>query len=46
MTSSIVGEILHFEQANLIKTPGKDVNDVTIVGCALSKGIVELSINQ
>ena len=45
MTSSVVGEILHFQHTNLIKTSGKDIDDVAIVGSAFGESIIELEQN-
>lgn len=45
MASREIGEVLHFQQTDLIKTAGENINNVTIVGSALSEGIIELGLN-
>lgn len=45
MTASKVGEILHFQQTDLIKTAGENIDNMAIVGSALSEGIIELGSN-
>lgn len=45
MTSSEVGEVLHFQQTDLIKTPGENIDDVAVVGSALREGVIELGLD-
>ena len=40
-----VGQPLHFEETNLIKTASKDVDDVAIVCCSLGEIVVELPLS-
>ena len=42
MSSSGVRETLHRQQSDLIKTTGKNVDDVAVLCCALGEGVVEL----
>lgn len=43
MPAGIVGEIFHLQQANLVKTPGKNVHDVAIMSGTFRQAIVKLS---
>lgn len=45
MTSGVIGEVLHFQETNLIETAGEDINNVAIVGSPLGKGVVELYLS-
>jgi hypothetical protein len=45
VTSSVVGEVLHFQQTDLIETSSEDIDNVAIIGSALGKGIVELVLD-
>lgn len=45
MTSSEIGEVLHFQQTDLIKAASENIDNMTIVGSALSEGIIELGLN-
>lgn len=42
MSTCRVGKTAHFEQTNLIKTSGKDIDNMAVVGNALGKVLVEL----
>lgn len=39
-----VGKRLHLQKTDLVKTPSKQVNNVSVVGHSLRKGLVELVI--
>ena len=43
-TVSRVGQSLHLEQANLVETAGKEVDNMPVVEDALGKAIIELSL--
>ena len=42
MATSRVAQTLHFKQTDLIKTTGKDIDGVAIMGSALGEIIIEL----
>ncbi len=42
MASGRIAETLHLKEADLIKAASEDVNNVTIVSCALRQIIIEL----
>jgi hypothetical protein len=42
MTAGVIGHVLHFQHAHLIKTSSKEVNYVTVVCGALGEIVVEL----
>lgn len=42
MAASRVAQALHLKQANLIEATSKDVDDVSVVGCAFGQILVEL----
>ena len=44
MTSSKVGEVLHLQHTDLIKTSSENIDNVAIVGRAFGEGVVELEL--
>lgn len=42
MTTSRIGEPLHFKKADLIEAAGEDVNDVTVVRDSFREVVIEL----
>lgn len=42
MSTGRVTQALHLQEADLIKTPSKNVNDMAIVSGALGKVVIEL----
>jgi hypothetical protein len=43
MTSSEVGQVLHFQKTDLVQAAGKNVDNMPVVSRALGKGVVELN---
>lgn len=42
MTTGVVGKVLHFQKANLIKTAGENVDNMAVIRSTLCKAVVEL----